>query len=132
MDDLDSRAGVSTDDGVKPRALESGTTRRGSVDRKKIAPNLKLGCFITKTVSQIFERAAAEARGVMEARGEKTLRFIREMLCTKREDERCGQPSVCERGVSRRVTGAVFVSWWGGAAVGSGGRWGIRPPLPPS
>ena len=68
----------------------------------------------------------------MEARGEKTLRFIREMLCTKREDERCGQPSVCERGVSRRVTGAVFVSWWGGAAVGSGGRWGIRPPLPPS
>ena len=45
VDDVDSRAGVGTDDGVKPRALESGTTRRGSVDRKKIAPNLKLGCF---------------------------------------------------------------------------------------
>ena len=40
MDDVDSRAGVSTDDGVKPRALESGTTRRGSVDRKKIAPKI--------------------------------------------------------------------------------------------
>jgi hypothetical protein len=100
--DVDSRAGVSTDDGVKPRALESGTTRRGSVDRKKIAPNLKLSCFITKTVSQIFERAAAEARGVMEARGEKTWRFIRSILCAKRLHERYGQPSGCERGVSWR------------------------------
>ena len=32
VDDVDSRAGVGTDDGVKPRALESGTTRRGTVD----------------------------------------------------------------------------------------------------
>ena len=36
-------------------------------------------------------------------------------------------------GVSRRVTGAVFVSWWGGgAAVGSGVKRGIRPPVSPS